>query len=75
MHFPRISISVTEQALFLAFGQSRSGRVEQGYFCGDINVEPDCSEAVLFLDQFQSDKVNEKGSFSGAIRMSTQVLF
>lgn len=72
--FPRISLSVTEQVLYLAFGQSRSGKSEHCRLCGDIKVEPDCSEVVLYLDQFVSSvDNNEDSNIPGAFQVPTKV--
>ena len=72
--FPRISLSVTEQVLYLAFGQSRSGKSEQCRLCGDVNVEPDCSEVVLYLDQFVTSADNNSDiNIPGTFQVPTKV--
>lgn len=70
---PRISLSVTEQVLYLAYGQSRSGKVEQCSLCGEVRLEPDCSEIIIFVNQFQPADVPVPES--DAISIHTQVYF
>lgn len=72
---PRVSISVTEQVLYLAYGQSRSAKVEQCSLCGEVRLEPDCSEITIFINQFQPgciDRLPESSS-SDDISIATQV--
>ena len=53
---PRLSLSVTEQVLYLAYGLSRSAKTAHCILGGVVNVEPDCSEIVIYVNQLQSDK-------------------
>lgn len=73
MVFPRVSLSVSEQALFLAYGQSRTGKVESCNLSGDVKVEADCSEVVLYLDQLESTELNR--DIAGSFRVLTKVSF
>lgn len=59
--------------LFLANGQSRSGRPVSCTLCGEVRVEPDCSEVVLFLNQFELDGENHNESGVGDLRVPTMV--
>lgn len=67
---PRLNVSVTEQVLYLTYGQSRSYKIEECFLCGNVKTEPDCSEVSLFIDQLNSEQTATHG---GTAALRTQV--
>lgn len=72
LQFPKVCISVSEQVLFLAYGQSRSGKIEKCYLVGDVSVEADCSEVVILLNSLSSAEANSM-DFPGTVNVPTKV--
>lgn len=63
---PRLSLSVTEQVLYLAYGLSRTSKAANCVLGGAVNVEPDCSEIVIYIDQLEPKNVTETSSGSSS---------
>lgn len=70
LSLPRLNVSITEQVLYLAYGQSRSFKTEECLLCGSLKIEPDCSEVSLFVDQFLPENTSTQGEI---VALRTQV--
>ncbi|XP_067944555.1 SCL-interrupting locus protein homolog [Watersipora subatra] len=67
---PCLSLSVTEQALYLAYGLSRTTKSIHCWLAGIVRVEADCSEIIICIDHLESDAAED---LSNPFKISTKL--